>query len=555
MITNPILPGFNADPSIVRVEGDYYLATSTFAWYPGVALYHSRDLANWRQLDGALTRPSQIDLRGDADSCGIWAPCLRYSGAEEVFYLLYTDVKNTHSKFFDLRNYLVTAPDIAGPWSDPTFLNASGFDPSLFIDDDGRCYVANLEWEFRAGYEHPGAIVLQEFSRSKKALIGEPRRIYRGGSDLGCLEGPNLYRHDGRYYLLAAEGGTGYGHSVTVARADSVWGPYRADPSNPILTSLRGQFYGRDNDDFLKPYLYNPDVEIQKPGHAAIVDTPVGEWYMVHLGARPLMPSRSCVLGRETFIQRCSWSADGWLRVDSPDRRPQLEVPGPGSSASAGRAEVRDDFDAPTLPPRYSTLRVAPDESWLSLRDRKGWLRLLGRQSLHSLHEQSVVARRIEHFDFSAETLLEFHPIAFQQMAGLVVMQGTETWYYLRVYFSETLGRSAAGIMSSDHFVVEEMPQARRPVEGARCRLGVDAQGDRLQFRVSGETGGWSPVGPPLDRTRVSDEHARSFAGAFVGVCCQDLRGTMLPAWFDYFSYTGRDPAGPTERRRPTLLT
>lgn len=495
MIKNPILPGFNADPSVVRVGDDYFLATSTFAWFPGVALYRSRDLANWTQLNGALTRRSQLDLRGDADSCGVWAPCLRYSDEEGLFYLLYTDVKNTHSKFFDLRNYLITAPDIAGPWSDPVFLNASGFDPSLFIDTDGR------------------------------------------------------------FYLVAAEGGTGYGHSVTVARADSVWGPYEADPTNPILTSLRGQLYGRNNDDFLRPYLYNPDVEIQKPGHADIVDTPGGDWYMVHLGGRPFLPSKSCVLGHETFIQPCSWSDDGWLRVDAPDRRPRMEVPGPGGGSAAAPREIRDDFDEAALPAHYSTLRVPPDESWLSLGERKGWLRLSGRQSLHSLHEQSVVARRIEHFDFTAETLVEFNPRAFQQMAGLLVMQGTETWYYLRVYFSETLDRPAVGIMSSDRYVIEELTEARRAIEAGAIRLAVDAEQEWIQFRFAAAKGKWTPIGPKLDRLRICDEHARSFAGAFVGICCQDLRGTRIPAWFDYFSYAGRDPAASTERRRPTLLT
>ncbi len=546
VIENPILRGFNADPSIVRVGQDYYIATSTFAWFPGVALYHSRDLAHWTPLGGALTRTTQVDLRGDADSCGIWAPCIRYNESEKLFYLVYTDVKNTHSRFFDLRNLLVTSVDVSGPWSDPLFLNASGFDPSLFIDDDGKMYIANLEWDFRAGYEHPGAIVLQEFSRDTQTLSGEVHRIYRGGSDLGCLEGPNIYKREGRYYLVTAEGGTGYGHSVVVARANSIWGPYEPDPENPVLTSLRGLFYGRNNDDFLKPYLYNPDVEIQKPGHAAIVDTPQGDWYMVHLGARPLPSIRACVLGRETFIQKCDWTADGWLRVDSPERRPKMRITEPGVSSGNPRldaiapeaGELRDDFDGPTLPAWYSTLRVPADESWMSLHERKGWLRLSGRQSLHSLHEQSLAARRVEHFRFAAETLVEFNPKTFQQMAGLVIMQGTETWYYLRIYYSESLRSPAVSIMTSDRFVIEELKEFREPLKSPCCRLGADVHDQLIQFRFSPDGESWKTIGSPLDRTRISDEHARSFAGAFVGICCQDLGGTLAPAYFDYFAYT-----------------
>ncbi len=165
MIKNPVLPGFNADPSFLRVGADYYLATSTFAWHPGIALYHSRDLAHWRLLAHALTRPSQLDLRGAGSSCGVWAPCLRFDHEAGLFTLVYADVKSIASRFFDLHNCLVTAPAIEGPWSDPVVLNASGFDPCILIDDDGRAYVANLEWDFRKGYTHPGAIVLQEYSR------------------------------------------------------------------------------------------------------------------------------------------------------------------------------------------------------------------------------------------------------------------------------------------------------------------------------------------------------------------------------------------------------
>jgi xylan 1,4-beta-xylosidase len=539
MIRNPVLPGFNADPSFLRVGADYYLATSTFAWHPGVAIHHSRDLAHWRLLTHALTRPSQLDLRGDGSSCGVWAPCLRFDQQAGLFTLLYTDVKNNASRFFDLHNRLITAPAIEGPWSDPVALNASGFDPSLLIDDDGRAYIANLEWDFRKGYTHPGAIVLQEYSRTARALVGQPRRIYRGGSSLGCLEGPNLYHVGDWYYLIAAEGGTGYGHSVTVARSRSPWGPYEPDPSNPILTSLAAPFEGRGDDDFLKPHLFNPEIAIQKPGHASIVQTEAGEWYMAHLGARPLLPSQRCVLGRETFLQRCSWTPDGWLRVEDPGRRPRELVAEPLGVRPHVFAPLptRDEFDSPELPAWYASLRVPLSESWASLSERPGWLRLTGRESLHSLHEQSVIARRIECFAWEAETLLDFAPETFQQMAGLVVMQGNETWYYLRLYRSESLGSPCAGIMLSDRMALDELREHRVALSPGPVRLRAEVRGAQLQFFCAARAGDWMPVGPSLDQTRISDEYDRSFAGAFVGMCCQDMSGRRKPAYFDYFRY------------------
>ena len=219
-IQNPILRGFNPDPSVVRVGEDYYIATSTFEWYPGVQIHHSRDLVHWRLLTRPLTRASQLDMLGDPDSCGIWAPCLSY--ADGVFYLIYTDVKRygrasapgpSGATLRDFHNYLVTSPDIEGPWSDPIYVNSSGFDPSLFHDDDGRKYLVNMLWDYRPGQNRFAGIVLQEYSVAKCALIGSRKLIFTG-TPIGFTEGPHLYKRDGWYYLLTAEGGTGWGHAA-----------------------------------------------------------------------------------------------------------------------------------------------------------------------------------------------------------------------------------------------------------------------------------------------------------------------------------------------------
>src|SRR5215471_3215085 len=213
-IHNPILRGFNPDPSIVRVGDDYYIATSTFEWYPGVQIHHSRDLANWRLLTRPLRRASQLNLLGDPDSGGAWAPCLSY--ADGLFYLIYTDVKRygrttvagaSGASLRDFHNYLVTSSTIDGDWSDPVYLNSSGFDPSLFHDDDGRKYLLNMLWDQRPNQNRFAGIVLQEYSVTEQRLIGSRELIFKGTS-LGLTEAPHLYRRNGYYYLLTAEGGT-----------------------------------------------------------------------------------------------------------------------------------------------------------------------------------------------------------------------------------------------------------------------------------------------------------------------------------------------------------
>lgn len=205
-IKNPILPGFNPDPSILRVNDDYYIATSTFEWFPGVQIHHSRDLIHWKLITRPLKRLSQLNMIGNPSSCGIWAPCLSYDNG--TFYLIYTDLKTRSEIFMDIHNYMVMSNDILGDWSEPIYLNSSGFDPSLFHDDNGKKWLVNMIWDYRKGKTPFGGIILQEFSLKEKRLIGEAINIFKGSS-LGVTEGPHLYKKDGYYYLLTAEGGTG----------------------------------------------------------------------------------------------------------------------------------------------------------------------------------------------------------------------------------------------------------------------------------------------------------------------------------------------------------
>jgi xylan 1,4-beta-xylosidase len=536
MIKNPILPGFNPDPSIVRVGDDYFIATSTFEWYPGVQIHHSRDLAHWRLLTRPLNRASQLNMMGDPDSCGVWAPCLSWD--EKLFYLIYTDVKrygrttqsggSAGAAPRDLHNYLVTSPTIDGPWSDPVYLNSSGFDPSLFHDDDGRKYLLNMIWDYRPGRNRFAGIALQEYSCEKRGPIGPTHTIFKG-TQLGFTEGPHLYKRNGYYFLLTAEGGTGWGHAVTMARARRLTGPYELHPDIHILTSRN-----------------RPDAELQRAGHADLVETQTGETYMVHLCGRPLRNRGRCTLGRETALQRMAWSADNWLRTEDGSGLPRIEVATPALEPFVfPESPAREDFNNPQLPLDFQWLRSPWPEELFSLVERPGYLRLYGREFIGSLFVQALVARRQQSHCFSAATATDFEPESFQQAAGLVCYYNGSKYHYLAISHDEALGRHIR--------VMSCLPDQAQPdvfsdpiaiPTGVPVHLRVEVDYERLLFAYRLDGGEWIWLPGPFDAGILSDEAgpagSPSFTGAFVGMCCQDLQGSRRAADFDYFYYQGR---------------
>ena len=538
LIRNPILRGFNPDPSIVRVGSDYYIATSTFEWYPGVQIHHSRDLVHWRLLTRPLRRASQLDMRGDPDSCGIWAPCLTHQ--DGLFYLIYTDVKRygrssasgaPGASLRDFHNYLVTSQSIDGDWSDPIYLNSSGFDPSLFHDDDGRKYLVNMLWDHRPAQNRFAGIVLQEYSPAAQQLFGERQLIFTG-TPIGFTEAPHLYKRDGWYYLLTAEGGTGWGHAVTMARSRVIDGPYELHPDVYILTA-------RDR----------PDAPLQRAGHADLVDTPAGQTYMVYLCGRPLPNRGRCTLGRETAIQPMVWGDDGWLRTIDGAGSPSVDVPAPeGAGVATGTASApppREEFDTEALPIGFQWLRTPDADRVFSLRARKGHLRLFGRETIGSLFTQALVARRQQAHCFSAVTVIDFEPDHFQQMAGLVCYYNSAKFHYLYVS-RDTTGKHLR-VMSA--FPDQVMADAFTPPvsipSGVPIELRVEVDFERLLFAWRVQSGTWQWLPQVLDASILSDEATApglpNFTGAFVGMACQDLAGTGKPADFDWFEYRERD--------------
>jgi xylan 1,4-beta-xylosidase len=534
-IHNPILRGFNPDPSIVRVGEDYYIATSTFEWFPGVQIHHSRDLVNWRLLTRPLTRPSQLNMLGAPDGCGVWAPCLTH--ADGRFWLIYTDVKRygrttvggaSGASLRDFHNYLVTADDIEGPWSDPVHLNSSGFDPSLFHDDDGRKWLLNQLWDHRPGRNRFAGIVAQEYDPAAGALVGERANIFPGTA-LGLTEAPHLYKRDGWYHLITAEGGTGFGHAVTMARSRTLEGPYELHPDGPVLTA-------RDR----------PHASLQRAGHADLVETPDGTTWMAYLCGRPLPSRGRCVLGRETAIQPMAWGEDGWLRTRDGSGDPELAPPSPGlPPAPWPAAPAWEDFEGPDLPIDFQWLRSPFPDELFSLTARPGWLRLHGRETIGSQHRQALVARRQQAFCYGARTVLDFAPEHFQQAAGLVCYYGAGKFHYLFVSRDEAHGRHVQ-VMSA----LPDSPQADAftapiplPGEGL-VHLRVEVDFERLRFAYSLDGQRWIWLPQVFDASILSDEAtapgAPNFTGAFVGMACQDLSGAARPADFDGFGYVER---------------
>ncbi|MCX8475069.1 MAG: glycoside hydrolase family 43 protein [Sphingomonas sp.] len=534
MIRNPILPGFNPDPSICRVGDDYYIATSTFEWFPGVQIHHSRDLANWRLIGRPLNRASQLDMRGDPDSCGVWAPDISHDG--ERFWLIYTDVKRygrttvggaSGASLRDFHNYLVSCERVDGDWSDPVHINSSGFDPSLFHDEDGRKYVLNQLWDHRPGRSRFAGIVLQEYSPEQGRLVGARTNIFPGTS-LGLTEAPHLYKRNGWYYLLVAEGGTGWNHAVTMARSRNLRGPYGLHPDGQILTSRT-----------------RPDAPLQRAGHADLVETPTGETWMVYLCGRPLPNRGRCVLGRETAIQPMRWGDDGWLYTEDRSGMPVLEAPALGVPPSPAReTEVRYDFDSTELPLDLQWLRTPEPDRIFSLTARPGHLRLHGRETIGSLFTQALVARRQQDFCYSASCAMEFAPEHFQQAAGLVAYYNGSKFHYVHVSHDEAIGRHIR-VMSA----LPDSPQADAftapiAIPEGRIELRVEVDYERLRFAFRIEGADWTWLPEQFDSSILSDEATQpglpNFTGAFVGMACQDMAGTGRTADFDWFEYRER---------------
>jgi alpha-N-arabinofuranosidase len=520
---NPILPGFYPDPSVCRVDEDYYLVTSTFEYFPGLPIFHSRDLVHWQQLGHVLDRPSQLDLDGIKASRGLYAPTIRYH--QGIFYVANTFVGSDYDTLINgenhERNFIVTATDPAGPWSEPYWLeNAPGIDFSLFFDDDGRAwYTGNRVPLQGPDYPHHKEIWLQELDLTCMQLTGPNYSLWDGALK-GNLEteAPHLYKVDGIYYLLVAEGGTEYNHAVSIARSETITGPYEGNPRNPILTHRHlGQ-----------------DYPIACTGHADLVETQNGEWWMVLLATRPY-GGYYYNLGRETFMVPVRWE-DGWPIVSPGSGRVEFEYPAPNLPPQCWPlADTYDNFEGETLAPCWNFLRT-PDRSSWSLTARPGYLRLnLHPQTLAEPANPSFVGRRQQHIDFVACLAMEFTVHKADECAGLVLLQNNDFHFRFVISYDHD-GRTAAQLIK--RAAGTETTLATQPVTGPYFYFKVEAHGQAYSFHIATQPQAWQPLAQNVDGRILSTTVAGGFVGTYLGMYAssngQDSDNSADFDWFEY---------------------
>jgi xylan 1,4-beta-xylosidase len=513
---NPILPGFYPDPSICRVGDDYYLINSTFEYFPGLPVHHSRDLVHWHTIGHVLDRIEQLDLDGIRPSGGLYAPTIRYHSG--TFYVINTLVDGRAGR--KQGNFIVTATDPSGPWSNPMWLDdAPGIDPSLLFDDDGRVWYVGNRHAFENHYEGHCDIWLQELDISEMTLIG-PKHVLWDGAVKGAIyaEGPHLYKINNLYYLMIAEGGTGHEHAVTIARSEAVTGPYEVCPRNPILTHRH----------------LGTGYPIVGTGHADLVETQYGEWWLVALAMRPY-DGYFYNLGRETFLAPVRWE-DGWPAVSPGTGKIEWEYTVPNLQEQRWAIRpVCDTFEAPVLMPEWNVLRTPRVPFW-SLEERPGYLRLhLRPERLSEWTNPSFVGRRQQHQSFQARTAMEFTPGSDRESSGLVLLQNSA--YHLR--FVCTRGRGGALVVRLiKRYKDGETILAEQAMPEGRLYLKVEAYGQTYNFYTATVLEDWIAVAEQVDGRLLSTPVAGGFVGAYLGMYASSNGAPSSNvadyAWFEY---------------------
>ncbi|MFD1293335.1 glycoside hydrolase family 43 protein [Lutibacter holmesii] len=500
---NPILSGYHPDPSICRVGNDYYLVNSTFIWYPGIPIYHSKDLVNWEQIGNGIHRPNQIDLSGLQDRQGVYAVTIRYH--KGLFYLITTCVECE-------GNFYITAKDPAGPWSDPIWIkDAPGIDPSLMWDDDGKCYYTGMTWIEEQVWPTQCGIWIQQLNLEKKKLIGERKIVtYGHANNASYTEGPHLYRINGEYMLMLSEGGTGLYHALSVHHSDSLMGPYVTDMINPVLSHRQ----------------LGSDYPIQAIGHGDLVETQNGEWWCVSLGKRVV--EGKTTLARETFLSKVDFDNKtpifnrGEGKVLMEQKRPNL----PWSPVI--KQPEKDDFSGNELALKWCTIRT-PKTKFYEVSNGNLDLNLRP-EVIDNLVNSSIIIQRIEHHQFSASTKLSFKTSKENEQAGLVIYRTSENFYLLMKEKQELV------LLKSFKGVKEEI--TRIPYKKSEILLKVE--GDNLNVIFSyGETENtMKQIGETQSLIVIADGNGNQFNGAGIGMyATSNGQKTIGEASFDWFEY------------------
>jgi xylan 1,4-beta-xylosidase len=502
---NPILPGFNPDPSITRVDDDFYIATSSFVMFPGIPIYHSKDLVNWELIGHAISNAKDLKFDGLKDEKGIWAPTLRF---HKGVYYIFSNCNQCGGNFF------VTAQNPRGPWTEPVWLkDAPGVDPSPFWDDDGKSYYLGNEWGFKGA--RPGQVIIwmQQIDLLKGQLIGEKRVLTSGyANNAAYTEGPHLYKIDGRYLLLVAEGGSGPNHAVTAHHSSSLWGPYTADQINPVLSHRQ----------------LGVDYPIQAAGHADLVQTQDGDWWAVCLAERVI--HGSVPLARETFLSK----------VEMQDGTPIFN-PGAGSLlqeqerpslpwSPLGPPSLKTWLQGREIPSDWETIRTSTRQ-FLQLGDGRLTI-LLSPETLDDLSGTSNLVRRIKDFHFSFTTSMQFSPMRDGEEAGLTVYRQRDN------YISFLKGKSAITVIRKENgkkAVVSSVPYV-----GYAVCLRVETNDLGLRFSYGQDASHMSPLGLAQSMSFLSENQINRFNGPVVGLyATSNRKPSKANAIFTSLEYVG----------------
>jgi xylan 1,4-beta-xylosidase len=522
VVQNPVLQGFYPDPSICRVGDDYYLVNSTFAYFPGLPIFHSKDLANWEQIGSAMNRPSQLKLDGLGISRGLFAPAIRYNNG--TFYITCTLIDNGN-------NFVITTQDLSKGWSDPVWLpEVEGIDPSLFFDDNNKAYIIyNSDPPEKVSlYDGHRSIKIVEFDTNTNKVISSPQIIINGGTSMAnkpvWIEGPHIFKKDGFYYLIAAEGGTADQHSEVVFRSKNATGPYESFEQNPILTQRN-----------LDPKRKDP---ITSTGHADFVTDEKGNWYAVFLGCRPY-EAGFYNTGRETFMAPVKWD-NGWPKVDLQGdivKNSYEWVTANSTSINARNREVFfDDFETSKLNDQWMFLRT-PTEYWYAIDTQKGAVEMQTRpETVSGTGNPSFIGFRQQHLIGEVSTEMEFSTQKENEKAGLLVFQNESHFYYLCQSIKNS--QPVIQLYQSDGTAVKEintivLKSTRKVFFKIKANKAV------YDFQYSLDNKKWITVADKVDAKFLSTEVAGGFVGTFYALYTTAMgQESSNKASFNWFKNT-----------------
>jgi len=534
--SNPILAGFYPDPSICRVGSDYYLVNSTFSYFPGIPVFHSKDLTDWELAGYVMDRKEQMDLDGLGVSRGIFAPAIRYN--KGVFYVTCTLVDRG-------GNFIVTSKSPEGPWSNPIWLpEINGIDPSMFFDENGKAYIIynSIPPDNKSLYDGHRTLRMYEFDLQNNKVSGEEKILINGGVDITkkpvWIEGPHIFQKDSYYYLIAAEGGTAEQHSEVVFRSKKVDGPYEPFTQNPILTQRH-----------LDPKRKNP---ITSTGHADFVQTEAGDWWAVFLGCRPYEEDYYNT-GRETFLAPVKWE-NGWPIINYSRDEVRYHYPFPikpsrktARNQYSGNMAVHDDFSNEILDNNWMFLRT-PKEQWHDLKQKPGFLSMrLRPESCSGTGNPSFLGHRQQNLFGSGSIAINFSPAAENEKAGLLIFQNENHFYFLckSLQGNESVIQLYKSIDNEHSKNSMELITSYK-IKAEQCEkelyLKIEARGNKYSFAYGFNPDQWNLLEDSVDAKYLSTKIAGGFVGCFYALYATSLgKSSNNEADFDWFQYNGED--------------